>query len=105
MKVLHLDTNHSTLLKQLYDAGFENHEDYTSSKTEIEKKVHDYDGIIIRSRFSIDQSFLEKAINLKFIGRVDNTIVYIQRTTIIKNKDFIILSSIFSNCISLFFTS
>lgn len=70
MKVLHLDTNHSTLLKQLYDAGFENHEDYTSSKTEIEKKVHDYDGIIIRSRFSIDQSFLEKAINLKFIGRV-----------------------------------
>lgn len=70
MKVLHLDTNHSTLLKQLYDAGFENHKDYTSSKTEIEKKVHDYDGIIIRSRFSIDQSFLEKAINLKFIGRV-----------------------------------
>lgn len=70
MKVLHLDTNHSTLLKQLYDAGFENHEDYTSSKTEIEKKVHDYDGIIIRSRFFIDQSFLEKAINLKFIGRV-----------------------------------
>ncbi|MBT3547655.1 MAG: hydroxyacid dehydrogenase [Flavobacterium sp.] len=70
MKILHLDTNHSTLLEQLYDAGFENHEDYTSSKTEIEKKVHDYDGIIIRSRFSIDQSFLEKAINLKFIGRV-----------------------------------
>jgi|TARA_B110000285_G_scaffold233329_1_gene306778 D-3-phosphoglycerate dehydrogenase len=70
VKVLHLDTNHSTLLEQLYDAGFENHEDYTSSKTEIEKKVHDYDGIIIRSRFSIDQSFLEKAINLKFIGRV-----------------------------------
>jgi D-3-phosphoglycerate dehydrogenase / 2-oxoglutarate reductase len=70
VKILHLDTNHSTLLEQLYDAGFENHEDYTSSKTEIEKKVHDYDGIIIRSRFSIDQSFLEKAINLKFIGRV-----------------------------------
>mgnify|MGYP003980197673 FL=1 len=70
MKIIHLDTNHSTLLEQLYDAGFENHEDYTSSKTEIEKKVHDYDGIIIRSRFSIDQSFLEKAINLKFIGRV-----------------------------------
>jgi len=70
VKILHLDTNHSTLLEQLYDAGFENHEDYTSSKTEIEKKVHDYDGIIIRSRFSIDQSFLEKAITLKFIGRV-----------------------------------
>ncbi len=29
-----------------------------------------YDGIIIRSRFSIDKAFLEKATNLKFIGRV-----------------------------------
>ena len=29
-----------------------------------------YDGIIIRSRFSIDKTFLDAAINLKFIGRV-----------------------------------
>ena len=70
MKIIHLDTNHSVLLKQLSDAGFENHEDYTSTKAEIEKKIHNYDGIIIRSRFSIDKSFLDKATNLKFIGRV-----------------------------------
>ena len=70
MKIIHLDTNHSSLLHQLSAAGFENHQDYTSSKAEIEKKIHNYDGIIIRSRFSIDQSFLDKAINLKFIGRV-----------------------------------
>ena len=36
MKILHLDTNHPTLLEQLNAAGFENHEDYTSSKIEIE---------------------------------------------------------------------
>lgn len=70
MKIIHLDTNHSILLKQLSAAGFENHQDYTSSKAEIEKKIHNYDGIIIRSRFSIDKSFLDKATNLKFIGRV-----------------------------------
>jgi len=70
LKIIHLDTNHSILLKQLSAAGFENHQDYTSSKAEIEKKIHNYDGIIIRSRFSIDQSFLDKATNLKFIGRV-----------------------------------
>ncbi|MBT8259816.1 MAG: hydroxyacid dehydrogenase, partial [Bacteroidia bacterium] len=29
-----------------------------------------YDGFIIRSRFKIDKSFLDKATNLKFIGRV-----------------------------------
>ena len=40
------------------------------SKVEIEKKIHNYDGIIIRSRFSIDKHFLQQASKLKFIGRV-----------------------------------
>ncbi len=70
MKILHLDTNHPLLIQQLSDAGFENHEDYTSSKKEIERKIHLYDGLVIRSRFSIDKSFLDNARNLKFIGRV-----------------------------------
>ena len=70
MKTLHLDTNHPLLLNQLNDVGFQNEEDYTSSKTDIESKIHLYDGIIIRSRFSIDKTFLEKAMKLKFIGRV-----------------------------------
>ena len=70
MKILHLDTNHPLMLSQLAAHGFENHEDYTSSKQEIEAKIANYDGIIIRSRFTIDQDFLSKAKNLKFIGRV-----------------------------------
>lgn len=70
MKVLHIDTNHPLLIEQLADAGFENHEDYTSSKSDIENKIHLYDGVVIRSRFSIDSTFLDKASNLKFIGRV-----------------------------------
>lgn len=70
MKILHLDSNHSLLLNQLNDLGFINKEDYKSSKSEIEAKIYQYDGIIIRSRFSIDVTFLDKATNLKFIGRV-----------------------------------
>ncbi|KAB1069756.1 hydroxyacid dehydrogenase [Tamlana haliotis] len=70
MKVLHLDTNHELLIDQLKALGFENHEDYTSSKAEIEAKIHEYDGIILRSRFTIDKTFLDAANNLKFIGRV-----------------------------------
>lgn len=70
MKILHLDTNHPLLISQLNDLGFVNHEDYTSSKEEIEAKIHEYDGLIIRSRFKIDKVFLAKATNLKFIGRV-----------------------------------
>ena len=70
MKILHLDSNHSLLLNQLNDLGFQNDEDYTSTKQEIEAKIHNYDGFIIRSRFSIDKNFLDKGTNLKFIGRV-----------------------------------
>ena len=70
MKILHLDANHSLLIHQLNDLGFTNDEDYTSSKQEIEAKIHKYDGFIIRSRFKIDKHFLDKATNLKFIGRV-----------------------------------
>ena len=70
MKVLHVDINHPLLLEQLTDLGFQNEEDYTSSKQEIEKKIHDYHGLIIRSRFTIDREFLNKAVNLKFIGRL-----------------------------------
>ena len=70
MKILHLDSNHPLLLNQLNDLGYTNHEDYSSSKAEIEAKISDYDGLIIRSRFSIDSQFLDAAKNLKFIGRV-----------------------------------
>lgn len=70
MNVLHLDTNHSLIIEQFNELGFQNDEDYTSSKAEIEQKIHSYDGIIIRSRFTLDASFLEKATQLKFIGRL-----------------------------------
>ncbi|MFI1771180.1 2-hydroxyacid dehydrogenase [Thalassobellus citreus] len=70
MKILHLDTNHELLINQLNDLGFTNHEDYTSSKEYIEAKIQDYDGIVLRSRFTIDKQFLDAAKNLKFIGRV-----------------------------------
>lgn len=70
MNILHIDKNHPLMLSQLTAQGFENYEDYTSSKESIEAKIADYDGIIIRSRFTIDRTFLDKATRLKFIGRV-----------------------------------
>ncbi|MAP55830.1 2-hydroxyacid dehydrogenase [Altibacter sp.] len=70
MKILHLDTNHPLLLETLNSEGFENVEDYSSSEEAIKKIIHNYQGIVIRSRFKIDASFLDAAINLKFIARV-----------------------------------
>ncbi len=69
-KILAIDSNHDCLNNGLRDAGFIVDEDYSSPKNSIEEKISDYDGLIVRSRFPIDQDFLQKAIQLKFIGRV-----------------------------------
>lgn len=70
IKILHIDSNHPVLLQQLQEAGYENHEDFKSSKEAIEAKIKDYHGIVIRSRFKIDKNFIDKATNLQFIARV-----------------------------------
>ena len=70
VKILHIDSNHPLLWEQLEKAGFQNEADFTSAKTEIEAKIDNYQGIVIRSRFKIDKEFIDKATNLKFIARV-----------------------------------
>jgi D-3-phosphoglycerate dehydrogenase len=70
LKILHLDSNHPLLWEQLQLAGFQNEADFTSSKQDIEAKIANYHGIVIRSRFKIDASFLDKATHLQFIARV-----------------------------------
>ena len=70
IKILHIDSNHPLLWEQLELAGFQNEADFSSSKEEIKAKIHNYHGIIIRSRFKIDKDFLDNATNLQFIARV-----------------------------------
>ena len=70
IKILHIDSNHPLLWEQLQQAGFQNEADFTSFKQDIEAKIENYHGIVIRSRFKIDASFIDKATNLQFIARV-----------------------------------
>ena len=70
IKILHLDSNHPLLWQQLEEAGFNNEQDFTSTKEEVEAKILNYHGIVIRSRFKIDRTFIDKATNLQFIARV-----------------------------------
>jgi D-3-phosphoglycerate dehydrogenase len=70
VKILHLDKNHPLLIEQLIKAGYKNEEDYTSSKSDIEQIISGYDGIVIRSRFKCDSTFIAAGTNLKFIARV-----------------------------------
>jgi len=69
-RILHIDGNHPLLKSQLEAAGFSNEDDFASTKQEIEAKIANYEGIVIRSRFKIDKQFIDKAVNLKFIARV-----------------------------------
>ena len=70
MKVLHLEENHPTLIKGLQALGFKNDAAYTDSLAEILAKIDKYEGLIIRSKYPIDEDFLARAKKLKFIGRV-----------------------------------
>ena len=69
MHILFIDTVYPLLKEEL-----EKHYNicdiaYEKSKLEIEEIISDYDGIIIRSRFTIDKQFINKAKKLKFIAR------------------------------------
>ena len=68
-KILFLDSVHPILEERLTALGCVCEHDTASSKQEIENKISNYFGLVIRSRFTIDKSFLDKTSSLKFIAR------------------------------------
>ena len=69
MKILFVEKVHSFLHERLIKNGHKCVNAFNQSKKEIEKNISKYDGLVIRSRFKINNSFLKKAKNLKFIAR------------------------------------
>jgi D-3-phosphoglycerate dehydrogenase len=51
-------------MRQLQELGFENHEDFTSSKKEIEAKIQSYQGIVIQVVSKSTKYFWIKATGL-----------------------------------------
>lgn len=70
MKVLVLDTVHAILLDRLRNLGFEVIEAYDLSREALQPDLQHYSGMVVRSRFPLDEDFLKHAPNLKFVGRV-----------------------------------
>jgi D-3-phosphoglycerate dehydrogenase len=68
-KVLLIDTIHNVFCEILEPFGFVFTDGSEKTKAEIISIIHQYDGIVIRSRFKIDKNFIGKAVNLKFIAR------------------------------------
>jgi len=69
IKVLLIDKIHSDLKNNLIKKGIFCEEKTSESKDQILKSIHQYVGIILRSRFKIDKYFINKASNLEFIAR------------------------------------
>ena len=69
MKILFIDTCHPFLLNALKANGHECVENYTGLYEELIQQIENVEGLIIRSRITIDKNFLLAAKNLKFIAR------------------------------------
>lgn len=69
MKVVFIDTVHSILEERLQAAGFLCVDASTKSREECMTIVTDAAGIVVRSRFPMDETFLSNAPQLKFIAR------------------------------------
>lgn len=96
-RLLHLDENHPLLIEGLRQKGFECEEDYHSSKAEIEKRIANYEGVILRSRFRMDKEFLQSGKKLKFIARVGSGLENID-TAFAHKKEIALLHAPEGNC-------
>ena len=74
MKILHLDKNHDSLINELKSSGYINVEAYKMTLANVKSIIHQFDGIVIRSRFKIDADFLKNGKRIKFIARVGSGI-------------------------------
>jgi D-3-phosphoglycerate dehydrogenase / 2-oxoglutarate reductase len=69
-KVILLNIPHPVLQSELESRGFTCHHEDQRPKEEVEDMIGAYEGLIINSRFRIDRTFIDKAVNLRFIGRL-----------------------------------
>lgn len=69
MKVLFIDEVHEVLAQRLKVHDFECIDATKWTRAECIKQLNDIDGIVVRSRFPMDEDFLSHAPNLKFIAR------------------------------------
>lgn len=67
-RILILDKGHYFIIYKLRKKGFICDENYSSSIEEMNLSI--YDGVILKSRIKIDEYFINKAINIKFIARI-----------------------------------
>ncbi len=69
-KILIVDPVHAFLVKELKKTDFICIYSPEITKSEIENKIHDCFGVVLRSKVRIDSKLIDKAKKLKFIARI-----------------------------------
>lgn len=69
MNILIVDDIHHILLKKLDQVGIVYDYQPSFSRANAEQVIQHYTGLVIRSKFQVDASFLDLAANLQFIAR------------------------------------
>lgn len=69
MHILIVDDIHEILLERLRQAGVSYDYQPEINRLEAEKIIHNYEGLVIRSKFQVDREFLALAPQLRLIGR------------------------------------
>ena len=68
-KILFINQAHPVMSQTLTAAGYKCIEDTSSTKEQIESNLSQYDGVVLRSRISLDKQFLDAGKHLDFIAR------------------------------------
>jgi D-3-phosphoglycerate dehydrogenase len=69
MNILIVDDIHEILLEKLQQAGIKYNYQPQITRVDAEQIISDYEGLVIRSKFQVDQEFMDLAPKLQFIGR------------------------------------
>lgn len=72
MKVLITEKIDQMGIKLILDAGIDADEKLGISREELLDIIENYNGLIVRSATKVDKELLEKAVNLKVVGRAGN---------------------------------
>jgi D-3-phosphoglycerate dehydrogenase len=68
-KILFIDTVHEALKERLLLAGYVCEERFTATHDELLANAHEYFGLVLRSRITLDVQALNAFSNLKFVAR------------------------------------
>ena len=69
LKVLIVDDMHESITSLFEEAGFIPDYRPLIRPEEVHEIIHEYHGLVIRSKMSVDRELIDRAVNLKFVAR------------------------------------